>query len=85
MEQYHNFRLEITRHRIIHADAEGFFRSFRYMWSSFPLVLGLTACSYDAHPMAILTSAFAYLGSYYSEANPSLQGITMLLSISSWN
>lgn len=29
---------------------------------------------YDAHPMAILTSAFAYLGSYYSEANPSLQG-----------
>ena len=30
--------------------------------------------SYDAHPMAILTSAFAYLGSYYGEANPSLQG-----------
>jgi citrate synthase len=30
--------------------------------------------SYDAHPMAVLTSAFAYLGSYYSEANPSLQG-----------
>ena len=30
--------------------------------------------SYDAHPMSILTSAFAYLGSYYSEANPSLQG-----------
>ncbi|KAL1738011.1 citrate synthase-like protein, partial [Schizophyllum fasciatum] len=29
---------------------------------------------YDAHPMAMLTSAFAYLGSYYSEANPSLQG-----------
>jgi len=24
--------------------------------------------------MAILTSAFAYLGSYYMEANPSLQG-----------
>ncbi|KAF9787502.1 peroxysomal citrate synthase [Thelephora terrestris] len=57
-EQYHNFRLEVTRHRVVHADAEGFFRSFRY----------------DAHPMAILTSAFAYLGSYYSEANPSLQG-----------
>ena len=36
---------------------------------------------YDAHPMSILTSAFAYLGSYYSEANPSLQGgIT-----SNWN
>ncbi|KAF7374819.1 Citrate synthase [Mycena sanguinolenta] len=30
--------------------------------------------NYDAHPMAILTSALAYLGSYYSEANPSLQG-----------
>ncbi|KAH9986226.1 peroxysomal citrate synthase [Russula vinacea] len=30
--------------------------------------------AYDAHPMAILTSAFAYLGSYYGEANPSLQG-----------
>jgi hypothetical protein len=43
----------------------------------------MTACSYDAHPMAILTSAFAYLGSYYSEANPSLQGITILFSISS--
>lgn len=57
-EQYHKFRLEITRHSVVHADAEGFFRSFRY----------------DAHPMAILTSAFAYLGSYYSEANPSLQG-----------
>jgi len=27
--------------------------------------------------MAILTSAFAYLGSYYSEANPSLQGQTL--------
>lgn len=24
--------------------------------------------------MAMLTSAFAYLGSYYAEANPSLQG-----------
>lgn len=29
---------------------------------------------YDAHPMSMLTSAFAMLGSYYSEANPSLQG-----------
>ncbi|KAI0288017.1 citrate synthase-like protein, partial [Russula brevipes] len=45
-------------HSFVHADAEIFFRSFRY----------------DAHPMAILTSAFAYLGSYYGEANPSLQG-----------
>ena len=29
---------------------------------------------YDAHPMSMLTSAFAMLGSFYSEANPSLQG-----------
>lgn len=41
---------------------------------SLSLGLMVYACSYDAHPMAILTSAFAYLGSYYSEANPSLQG-----------
>jgi len=31
----------------------------------------------DAHPMAILTSVFAALGSYYPEANPSLQGQTL--------
>lgn len=37
-------------------------------------VVPLEICRYDAHPMAILTSAFAYLGSYYAEANPSLQG-----------
>lgn len=42
----------------MHSDAQTFFRSFRY----------------DAHPMSMLTSAFAMLGSYYSEANPSLQG-----------
>ena len=41
------------------------------------LLLTLSLCSYDAHPMAILTSAFAYLGSYYSEANPSLQGLVL--------
>ncbi|KAJ3994255.1 peroxysomal citrate synthase [Lentinula boryana] len=52
---------EVMHHSVVHADAEQFFRSFRY----------------DAHPMAILTSAFAYLGSYYSEANPSLQGQTL--------
>ncbi|KAI0001483.1 peroxysomal citrate synthase [Russula compacta] len=52
------FESEVMSHTFVHADAETFFRSFRY----------------DAHPMAILTSAFSYLGSYYSEANPSLQG-----------
>ncbi|KAF7336694.1 Citrate synthase [Mycena venus] len=37
-------------------------------------VIHADAEHYDAHPMAMLTSALAYLGSYYSEANPSLQG-----------
>ncbi|KAJ7773360.1 peroxysomal citrate synthase [Mycena metata] len=57
-KQFQVFQDEVSHHSVIHADAEQFFRSFRY----------------DAHPMAILTSALAYLGSYYSEANPSLQG-----------
>ncbi|RPD60118.1 peroxysomal citrate synthase [Lentinus tigrinus ALCF2SS1-7] len=57
-EQFKFFESEVMRHSVMHADAEGFFRSFRY----------------DAHPMSMLTSAFAMLGSYYSEANPSLQG-----------
>lgn len=39
--------------------------------------------SYDAHPMSMLTSAFAMLGSYYSEANPSLQGRLELLWLGS--
>ncbi|KAG5651938.1 hypothetical protein H0H81_006880 [Sphagnurus paluster] len=56
--QLAEFQSEVMHHGTVHADAEQFCRSFRY----------------DAHPMAILTSAFAYLGSYYSEANPSLQG-----------
>ncbi|GJE88728.1 peroxisomal citrate synthase [Phanerochaete sordida] len=53
-----HFETEVLRHGVMHADAQTFFRSFRY----------------DAHPMSMLTSAFAMLGSYYSEANPSLQG-----------
>lgn len=57
--QLSHFEREVLNHGVMHADAAGFFRAFRY----------------DAHPMAILTSAFAYLGSYYSDANPSLQGI----------
>ncbi|KAG7451258.1 peroxysomal citrate synthase [Guyanagaster necrorhizus] len=56
--QLHIFESEVMHHGVVHADAEQFFRSFRY----------------DAHPMAILTSALAYLGSYYKEANPSLRG-----------
>ena len=42
----------------------------------FPHVCSRSHVSYDAHPMSMLTSAFAMLGSYYSEANPSLQGIS---------
>ncbi|KAI0671784.1 peroxysomal citrate synthase [Trametes maxima] len=57
-DQFKFFSSEIMRHSVMHSDAEGFFRSFRY----------------DAHPMSMLTSAFSMLGSYYSEANPSLQG-----------
>ncbi|KAF9475400.1 peroxysomal citrate synthase [Pholiota conissans] len=59
--QLNVFETEVLHHGVTHADAEQFCRSFRY----------------DAHPMAILTSAFAYLGSYYAEANPSLQGQTL--------
>ena len=57
-DQFKHFESEVLRHGVMHADAQTFFRSFRY----------------DAHPMSMLTSAFAMLGSYYSEANPSLQG-----------
>ncbi|KAH7101887.1 peroxysomal citrate synthase [Auriculariales sp. MPI-PUGE-AT-0066] len=56
--QFNLWENEVMTHSIMHVDSAGFFRSFRY----------------DAHPMAILTSAFAALGSYYAEANPSLQG-----------
>ncbi|EIW84331.1 hypothetical protein CONPUDRAFT_120102 [Coniophora puteana RWD-64-598 SS2] len=56
--QYSTFENEVLLHGVMHADAAGFFRAFRY----------------DAHPMAMLTSAYAYLGSYYREANPSLEG-----------
>ncbi|KAH7908194.1 citrate synthase-like protein [Hygrophoropsis aurantiaca] len=56
--QFSTFENEVLLHGVMHADAAGFFRSFRY----------------DAHPMAMLTSSFAYLGSYYREANPSLEG-----------
>ncbi|KAH8831684.1 peroxysomal citrate synthase [Flagelloscypha sp. PMI_526] len=57
-DQFKIFESEVILHGVVHAEAEQFFRSFRY----------------DAHPMAMLTSAFTYLGSYYAEANPSLQG-----------
>ena len=60
-----------TRRLKFFSDRSGtFFRVAFGAWSSYAKMN-----SYDAHPMAMLTSAFAYLGSYYREANPSLQGI----------
>lgn len=49
---------EIMHHTYIHSDIEGMFKSFRY----------------DSHPMSMMTSAFATLGAFAPEANPSLQG-----------
>jgi len=60
-KRYDIFEREIMHHSIVHHDAENLFRAFRY----------------NAHPMSILTSAFAALGSFYEEANPSLQGQTL--------
>lgn len=57
-KQLEHFEHEIMHHSVVHADAETLFRSFRY----------------NAHPMSILSSAFSALGSFYEEANPSLQG-----------
>ncbi|CAE6530574.1 unnamed protein product [Rhizoctonia solani] len=59
--RYAAFESEVLHHSLTHVDVAGLFRAFRY----------------DAHPMSILTSAFAALGSYYAEANPSLQGQTL--------
>lgn len=69
-------------HSVVHADAAQFFRSFRCAFLSFvqEYYVLIWVFSYDAHPMAILTSAFAYLGSYYSEANPSLKGRSIAVS-----
>ncbi|QRV89916.1 citrate synthase [Ceratobasidium sp. AG-Ba] len=59
--RYASFESEVLHHSMTHVDVAGLFRAFRY----------------DAHPMSILTSAFAALGSYYAEANPSLQGMSI--------
>ncbi|KAI0011661.1 peroxysomal citrate synthase [Xylariaceae sp. FL0662B] len=56
--QYVNWTNEIMHHTFIHSDIEGMFKSFRY----------------DSHPMSMLTSAFATLGAFAPEANPSLRG-----------
>lgn len=56
--QYKSWTDEIMHHTFIHSDIEGMFKSFRY----------------DSHPMSMMTSAFATLGAFAPEANPSLQG-----------
>jgi len=50
-KRYDTFEREIMHHTVVHHDAENLFRAFRY----------------NAHPMSILTSAFAALGSFYEE------------------
>ncbi|KAK8086827.1 hypothetical protein PG994_001801 [Apiospora phragmitis] len=49
---------EVMHHTYVHTDIEDMFKSFRY----------------DSHPMSMLTSAFATLGAFAPEANPSLAG-----------
>lgn len=56
--QFTGWQNEIMHHTYIHSDIEGMFKSFRY----------------DSHPMSMMTSAFATLGAFAPEANPSLQG-----------
>lgn len=74
--QYALFESEVMHHSIAHSDAEGLFRAFRSDSSRpesrqvcrrpDPL---LNLNRYDAHPMSILTSAIASLGSMYSEVS----------------
>ncbi|OAA66923.1 peroxysomal citrate synthase [Niveomyces insectorum RCEF 264] len=59
--QYGRWRDEVMHHTYVHTDIEGMLQSFRY----------------DSHPMAMLTAAFASLGAFAPEANPSLQGQTL--------
>lgn len=56
--QYESWQNEVMHHNYIHSDIEGMFKSFRY----------------DSHPMSMLTSAFATMGAFAPEANPSLAG-----------
>ena len=60
---------EVMNHTYIHSDIEGMFKSFRY----------------DSHPMSMMTSAFATLGAFAPEANPSLQGQKLYTDAASGN
>ncbi|KAG6317497.1 hypothetical protein E4U22_006192, partial [Claviceps purpurea] len=59
--QFSSWQDDVMHHTYIHSDIEGIFKSFRY----------------DSHPMSMMTSAFATLGAFAPEANPSLQGSTL--------
>ncbi|KJZ73916.1 Citrate synthase [Hirsutella minnesotensis 3608] len=67
--QYKSWQNEVMNHTYIHSDIEGMFKSFRY----------------DSHPMSMLTSAFATLGAFAPEANPSLQGQKLYTNAASGN
>lgn len=54
--QFDTFQREIMDHSLVHNDTENLFKAFRY----------------NAHPMSILTSAFAALGSFYEEVSTML-------------
>lgn len=56
--QYQQWSDEVMHHTFVHTDIENMFKSFRY----------------DSHPMSMLTSAFATLGAFAPESNPSLAG-----------
>lgn len=65
--QYQDWSNEVMHHTYIHSDIENMFKSFRY----------------DSHPMSMLSSAFATLGAFAPEANPSLRGQKLYTNASS--
>ncbi|ROV91937.1 hypothetical protein VSDG_07645 [Cytospora chrysosperma] len=67
--QYQTWQHEVMQHTYVHSDIEDMFKSFRY----------------DSHPMSMLTSAFATLGAFAPEANPSLAGQKLYTNAASGN
>ncbi|KAI5920500.1 peroxysomal citrate synthase [Camillea tinctor] len=67
--QFNNWQNEVMHHTFVHSDIEGMFKSFRY----------------DSHPMSMLASAFATLGAFAPEANPSLKGQKLYTNAASGN
>lgn len=57
-EQLHYFQDRVMKHTFIHEDLADMLKSFRY----------------DAHPMGMLSTMFAAMGTQHPEANPALQG-----------